>query len=67
MASEGRSAYKNRGIWFAASKEDDWQTHTWHVTMPVSPGCGAMTSVSAPEQSIPFVIGKVEGSKVPFK
>lgn len=58
--SQGRAPYKNVGTWFSLAKDDGWQTHTW----PVKDACFAKMwgyDLSfVPEQSQPFVIGKVE-------
>jgi hypothetical protein len=65
--SQGRTPYKNRGQWFSASKENGWQAHTWHVTDACFSKMWGFDFGFRPEQSVPFVIGKVEVSTVPFK
>jgi hypothetical protein len=65
--SQGRTPYKNRGIWFGASKDDGWQTYTWSVTDACFSKMWGYDLSLRPEKSVPFVIGKVEVSTVPFK
>jgi hypothetical protein len=65
--SQGRTPYKNRGQWFGASKETTWQTYTWHITDACFSKMWGYDFSLRPEQSVPFVIGKVEVSTVPFK
>jgi hypothetical protein len=64
---QGRTPYKNREQWFGATKEDGWQTHTWHLTDACFSKMWGYDFTLRPEQSVPFVIGKVEVSTEPFK
>jgi len=64
---QGRTPYANSGKWFGASKENGWQTHTWHVTDACFTKMWGYDFTLRPEQSIPFVIGKIEVSTEPFK
>lgn len=64
--SRGRSAYANVGGWFAATKADGWQTHTWHVTGASFSKIWGADLYVVPEQSVPFVVGKIEVSTKPF-
>ena len=64
--SKGRGAYKNKGEWYSLSEDTGWQTHTWHVTDACFSKMWAYDFNFRPEQSVPFVIGKVEVSKTPF-
>jgi hypothetical protein len=64
--SQGRMPYKNTGKWFGVTKENGWQTYTWHVTDACFSKMWGYDFSIRPEQSIPFVIGKVEVSTVPF-
>lgn len=63
---QGRTPYKNREIWFGATASNDWQTFTWHITDAALSKMWGYDIGIRPEQSVPFVIGKVEVSKVPF-
>jgi hypothetical protein len=65
--SQGRTPYKNRGQWFGLTADDGWQTYTWHVTDACFSKMWGYDFSLRPEQSVPFVIGKVEVSTVPFK
>jgi hypothetical protein len=65
--SQGRTPYKNRGQWFGLTADDDWQTYTWHVTDACFAKMWGYDFSLRPEQSVPFVIGKVEVSTLPFK
>ena len=65
--SLGRGAYKNRGIWFGASADTGWQTYTWHITDACLSKMWGFDISFRPEKSVPFVIGKVEVSTVPFE
>lgn len=64
---QGPSPYTNRGQWFGATKDDGWQTHTWHVTDACFSKMWGYDFTLRPEQSVPFVIGKVEVSTEPLK
>jgi len=65
--SQGRSPYANVGKWFGVSKDSGWQTNTWHVTNACFSKMWGSDITVRPEQSIPFVLGKVEVSTEPFK
>jgi hypothetical protein len=65
--SQGKAAYRNREQWFGATKDDGWQTHTWHLTDACFSKMWGYDFTLRPEQSVPFVIGKVEVSTEPFK
>jgi hypothetical protein len=65
--SQGRAPYANAGKWFGATKDDGWQTYTWHVTDACFSKMWGNDITLRPEQSVPFVIGKVEVSTEPFK
>jgi hypothetical protein len=45
----------------------DWQTYTWHVTDACFATMWGYDFSIRPEQSVPFVIGKVEVSTIAFK
>lgn len=65
--SQGRSPYANVGQWFGVSKESSWQTHTWHCKNACFSKMWGYDIVIAPEQSVPFAIGKIEVSTTPFE
>ena len=65
--SQGHTPYKNRGQWFGLTAETDWQAYTWHVTDACFSKMWGYDFSLRPEQSVPFVIGKVEVSTIPFK
>ncbi len=65
--SQGRSPYANVGKWFGANNDSKWQTYTWHVTKACFSKMWGHDLVIAPEQSVPFVLGQVEVSTVPFE
>ena len=65
--SQGRGAYTNAGKWFGANAGTDWQTYTWHVTDACFSKMWGYDIVVRPEESVPFAIGKVEVSTVPFE
>jgi hypothetical protein len=64
---QGRSPYANTGKWGSATKDDGWQSISWHVTDACFSKMWGYDITLRPEQSIPFVIGKVEVSTEPFK
>jgi hypothetical protein len=64
--SKGQTPYKNTGNWFGVTKDNGWQTFTWHVTDASFSKMWGFDFALRPEQSIPFVIGKVEVSTVPY-
>jgi hypothetical protein len=65
--SQGRSSYVNSGQWFGCTPDAGWQTHTWHVTNACFSKMWGHDFTIRPEQSIPFVLGKVEVSTEPFQ
>jgi hypothetical protein len=65
--SKGHGAYKNVGQWFGVSKDNGWQTYTWHVTDASFAKMWGYDFSIRPEQSVPFALGKVEVSTVPFQ
>lgn len=65
--SQGRSPYANVGQWFGVSKESTWQTYTWHCKNACLSKMWSYDFVISPEQSIPFAIGTIEVSSVPFQ
>lgn len=64
--SQGRAPYKNVGTWFSLGKDDGWQTHTWQVKDACFAKMWGYDLNFVPEQSQPFVIGKVEVSTEKF-
>lgn len=64
--TKGTYPYKNTGIWFSLPPGTGWQTHTWHVTDACFAKMFGYDFAFAPEQSVPFAIGKVEVSLNPF-
>jgi hypothetical protein len=64
---QGRTPYANTGKWFGCPPDTGWQTYTWHVTDACFSKMWGYDFVIRPEQSIPFVLGKVEVSIEPFK
>ena len=64
--AQGSTPYKNAGRWFGLGNEDGWQTGTWHVKDACLAKMWGYDISFRPEQSQPFVIGKVEVSTVPF-
>ncbi len=65
--SQGRGAYANAQKWFGVNQEEGWQSYTWHVNNACFSKMWGYDIVIRPEQSIPFAIGKIEVSTVPFK
>lgn len=65
--SRGQTPYKNREIWFGATPANEWQTFTWHVTDACFSKMWGYDIAFRPEQSVPFVIGKIEISTEPLK
>jgi hypothetical protein len=59
--------YKNQGTWYSVPPGDGWHTHVWHVTDACLAKVWGYDISLRPEQSVPFVIGKVEVSKSPLK
>lgn len=64
--SQGGSAYANVGQWFGVGKEGNWQTYTWRCSKACFAKMWGHDIVIAPEQSVPFVLGKIEISTQPF-
>ena len=64
--SQGRSPYKNREQWFSTNESTDWQRYTWHIKDACFSKMWGYDFSLRPEQSVPFVIGKVEVSVEPF-
>ncbi len=64
--SKGHAAYKNKGEWYSLSEDPGWQTHTWHIPDACFSKMWGYDFNFHPEKASPFVIGKVEVSKVPF-
>ncbi len=65
--SQGHGAYSNAGKWFGANAGTDWQTYTWHVTDACFSKMWGYDIVVRPEESVPFAIGNIEVSTVPFE
>ena len=65
--SRGRAAHTNAGKWFGANAGTDWQTSTWHVTDACFSKMWGDDIVVRPEESVPFAIGPIEVSTVPFE
>jgi len=65
--SQGKTPYANAGKWFGATNDTGWQTYTWHVTDACFSKMWGYVLTLRPEQSIPFVIGKIEVSTEAFK
>lgn len=65
--TQGGTPYVNVGQWFGATDGDGWQTHTWHVPDAALAKMWGFDFALRPEQSVPFVIGKVEISTEPLK
>lgn len=64
--SQGGSSYRNVGTWFSVSNEPGWQTFTWHVKDACFAKMWGYDISLVPEQSQPFVLGKVEVSTAAF-
>ena len=64
--SQGGSSYRNVGTWFSVSKDEGWQTFTWHVKDACFAKMWGYDISLVPEQSQPFVLGKVEVSTEAF-
>lgn len=65
--SQGRAPYASTGHWFGASPETGWQTYTWQVADASFAKMWGYDFSIQPEQSVPFVLGKVEVSTEPFE
>ena len=66
LAFQGGTPYKNTGRWFSLGNDDGWQTSTWQVKDACFAKMWGHDISFRPEQSQPFVIGKVEVSTEPF-
>jgi hypothetical protein len=64
--SKGKSPYANTGKWGGFSNETGWQTCTWQIQDACFSKMWGYDLVLRPEQSVPFVIGKLEVSTEPF-
>ncbi len=64
--SQGKGPLRSNGGWFSVGPDMGWQTHTWHVTDASFSKMWGFDFSFNPEQSVPFVIGKVEVSTQPF-
>ncbi|WP_131989844.1 endo-1,4-beta-xylanase [Chthoniobacter flavus] len=60
--SHGGSPYHNVGTWFSVKDSEGWQTFTWHVKDACFAKMWGYDIALVPEQSQPFVLGKVEVS-----
>ncbi len=65
--SQGKSAYANVEQWYGVSEGMGWQTHTWHVKEACFSKIWGHDFTIRAEQSVPFVLGKVEVSTEPFR
>jgi hypothetical protein len=58
---------ESKGEEFVLSENtSQWQTHTWHLTDAAFAKMWDFDFSINPEQSVPFVVGKVEVSTQPF-
>jgi hypothetical protein len=57
---------RHNGGWFSLPADTGWQTRTWHVNDACFSKMWGYDISFNPEQSVPFVIGKVEVSTQPF-
>jgi hypothetical protein len=64
--TQGRTPYKNTGRWFSLGNEEGWQRTTWEIKDACLAKMWGYDISFRPEQSQPFVIGKVEVSTDPF-
>ncbi|TWT34742.1 glycoside hydrolase family protein [Blastopirellula retiformator] len=66
--TQGKGPYKNSGRWFGVAKNaSGWQTGVWHVKDACFAKMWGNDITIRPEQSVPFVIGEIEISTVPFE
>lgn len=65
--SHGSWPYHNVGTWFGVKNDEGWQTFTWHVKDACFAKMWGYDIALVPEQSKPFVLGKVEVSTEPFR
>ena len=65
--SQGRAPVRNRGEWFSVPDGAGWHTHTWHLTGACFSKMWGCDISIRPEQSVPFVLGKVEVTTMPFR
>jgi hypothetical protein len=63
----GGSPYRNVGTWFSVKNDEGWQTFTWHVKDAFFAKMWGYDIALVPEQSQPFVLGKVEVSTEPLR
>jgi hypothetical protein len=64
--SQGQGPLRHNGGWYSVGADMGWQTHTWHVTDACFAKMWGFDFCLQPEQSVPFVVGKVEVSTKPF-
>jgi hypothetical protein len=64
--SQARGPVRHSGGWFSLPDGNGWQTHTWHVTDASFSKMWGYDFSFNPEQSVPFVVGKIEVSTQPF-
>lgn len=64
--SDAKGPLRHSGGWYSLSPDMGWQTHQWHVTDAAFAKMWDFDFSINPEQSVPFVVGKVEVSTQPF-
>jgi hypothetical protein len=64
--TQGRTPYRNKGQWFGVGADDGWQTYTWQLSDACFAKMWGYDISFRPEQSQPFVLGKVEVSTERF-
>jgi hypothetical protein len=64
--SQGKGPLRHSGGWYSVGPDLGWQTQTWHVTDACFAKMWGFDFCIQPEQSVPFVVGKVEVSTQPF-
>jgi len=64
--SQGKGPLRHSGGWYSVGPDMGWQTQTWHVTDACFAKMWGFDFCIQPEQSVPFVVGKVEVSTQPF-
>ena len=64
--SQGKGPLRHSGGWYSVDADPGWQTHVWHVTDACFAKMWGFDFCVNPEQSVPFVIGKVEVSTQPL-
>ncbi|HZZ72079.1 MAG TPA: hypothetical protein VFE24_07480 [Pirellulales bacterium] len=65
--SGGKNAYANVGQWFGTTSDSAWQSYIWHVSDACFAKMWGHDLTLRPEQSVPFVLGKLEVSTEKFK